>query len=165
MQELITLRDAAQSTGTNPSTLRDWISKGVISGAVEIKSRGMAGGRKGYYPMAIIGEIQTALRMQEDGLTLETIAGAREVALRAMQDPLYEQGQPEEDMALIATRGPAARQWLSIYANVTGDETAAAALRRVEAELSAFLTLFVKNLRENMSDVIGQIVVENPNNI
>ena len=160
MREQITLPEAARRTGTNHSTLRDWISRDIISGATEIISRGKAGGRKGYYPATILGEIETVKRMQADGLTLKTITKARALAMELMADPTVILDANE-----IANVGPAARQWLSIYANVTGDETAAAALRRVEAELSAFLTLFVKKLRENMSDVIGQIVVENPNNI
>ncbi len=160
MHDLITLQEAAQRTGNNPSTLRGWILKDVIPGAVEIESRGKAGGRRGYYPTTIIPEIETAKRLQEAGLTLETIARARTLALELMAEPEHIAGAEA-----IAKTGPAARQWLTMYSEITGDPVAREALRRLEAEFTAFLTLFVRNLRENMSDVIGQIVVENPNNI
>jgi hypothetical protein len=149
MHELITLADAAKSTGTNPSTLRDWISKDVIAGAVEIKSRGMAGGRKGYYPVTIIGEIKSALKMQEDGLTLATIAKARALALELMADP-----SKDADANATAEVGPAARQWLNIYSEITGDPRAQDALERLVRDISHLLTLVINGLRYNMIDIV-----------
>ena len=158
MHDLITLQEAAQRTGNNPSTLRGWILKDVIPGAVEIESRGKAGGRRGYYPTTIIPEIETAKRLQEAGLTLETIARARTLALELMADPTK-----EADPKAIAETGPAARQWLSIYSETTGDPRATEALERLERDISHLLTLVIRGMRHHMIDIIDRLpdVMEN----
>jgi len=152
MREQITLPEAARRTGTNHSTLRDWISRDIISGYTEIISRGKAGGRKGYYPVTILGEIETAKRMQEDGLTLETIARARALALKLMEDPTVMLDANE-----IANVGLAARQWLDIYAGITEAPAAQKALVRLEADLSNLVTLVVRGLRYHMVDIIDRL--------
>jgi DNA-binding transcriptional MerR regulator len=158
MREQITLPEAARRTGTNHSTLRDWISRDIISGATEIISRGKAGGRKGYYPATILGEIETVKRMQADGLTLKTITKARALAMELMAEPTA-----EIDAKVIAETGPAARQWLSIYAETTGDPRAEEALERIERDISHLLTLVIRGMKYHMIDIIDRLpdVMEN----
>ncbi len=152
MDDLITLKAAGQAVKMKPATLREWISRGVISGAAEIKSYGRAGGRKGYYPATIIPEIQTAIAMQEDGLKRETIARARTLALELMADPTK-----EADPKAIAETGPAARQWLDIYAGITEAPAAQKALERLERDISHLLTLVIRGMRYHMIDIIDRL--------
>jgi DNA-binding transcriptional MerR regulator len=141
MNDLITLNEAAQTTASNPSTLRGWIAIGVISGAVAIKSRGRAGGRRGYYPASLPYEIAIATIMSNNGYSLDAIAGARKLAQSVLDNPSGIGALIEEPIT-----GPAARFWLTLYADLTCDQTATQVLKQAQ-KLTEMILRNLMNLK------------------
>jgi len=68
MIDLKTARDKADKLADNEmpalSSLRRWISRGLLSGTIDYSEKGRAGGRVGLYPDSIVAEIATVIALK-----------------------------------------------------------------------------------------------------